>query len=174
MRSLSFSIFSWASGCSCRYRSVKKAWWGQEGPLGTPLPGPNSAPWLCTRAGERARPTLCVSNRRTAGDGPSPALRAKRLLGPNTTDVETLNGAARRGISGGISVLGTQADLDAQPAGRQLPSALTPALPPTPGWSSTSGCLQPRAVSRSRAMTPRGLLSASVLTLSGQGLSKLF
>lgn len=26
-------------------------------------------------------------------------------------------------------------DLDAQPAGRQLPSALTPALPPAPGWS---------------------------------------
>lgn len=25
IRSLSFSIFSWASGCSCRYRSVKKA-----------------------------------------------------------------------------------------------------------------------------------------------------
>lgn len=37
IRSLSFSIFSWASGCSCRYRSVKKAWWRQGEPLRTLL-----------------------------------------------------------------------------------------------------------------------------------------
>lgn len=36
IRSLSFSIFSWASGCSCRYRSVKKAWWGQREWLSPP------------------------------------------------------------------------------------------------------------------------------------------
>lgn len=36
IRSLSFSIFSWASGCSCRYRSVKKAWWGQRESLSPP------------------------------------------------------------------------------------------------------------------------------------------
>lgn len=36
IRSLSFSIFSWASGCSCRYRSVKKAWWGQRELLSPP------------------------------------------------------------------------------------------------------------------------------------------
>lgn len=64
IRSLSFSIFSWASGCSCRYCSVKKAWWRQGEPLSTLL---TRRALLPLTLGIQ----LCRRQTRPPGNGPS-------------------------------------------------------------------------------------------------------
>lgn len=157
MRSLSFSIFSWASGCSCRYRSVKKAWRRQ----GEPLRTPGHSTRFCSPAGARPRGPGRVESQRTA-------LRPQRSLCrgwvlpasgvqcPARSHHPTARRGSREGHSGWRPRPGRPAEPPltwmARPAGWQLPQPLArwspPPRPPAP-------C--PRLPHTQRQLDPSGL-----------------
>lgn len=157
MRSLSFSIFSWASGCSCRYRSVKKAWRRQ----GEPLRTPGQSTRFCSPAGARPRGPRRVESQRTA-------LRPQRSLCrgwvlpasgvqcPARSHHLTARRGSREGHSGWRPRPGRPAEPPltwmARSAGWQLPQPLArwspPPRPPAP-------C--PRLPHTQRQLDPSGL-----------------
>lgn len=163
MRSLSFSIFSWASGCSCRYRSVKKAWRRQ----GEPLRTPGHSTRFCSPAGCQAPgtgPGGKPAHSPAATALPLPRVGPPSIWGAVSSEVTPPDG--EKGQPGGPLGVASQAweagrataDLDgsvrwvaAPPAARTLVTA-----PSSPGTLSPS-TPHPKAARPERPPTPRAM-----------------